>query len=219
MSGAQLEDRCFVSFEQPVINQPLTCILGIALEPRTGIAQPKAVAPGVHVGHQAITSDAVELTSEYDLQVADRRFLEVIAARVGFELLSPVAGHADDVTGFVQQRMQRGVTTSMNSATDDTGFTVPPETSDNRLTVLLHPDTQAIPVEQGFDRCQRHIGYGKHVLQRGDLLKYSVYQIADDRLTQKVFFMCLTEHKRLVVSVISGKRNVLWREQAGFAGH
>ena len=47
--------------------------------------------------------------------------------------------------------MKRGVTTSMNSTTDDTGFTVSPETSGDRFAVLLHLDTQAIPVKQGFD--------------------------------------------------------------------
>jgi len=193
-----------------VINQPLTRILSIALKPRAGIAQSKAVAPGVHVDHQAITSDAVKFVGQYHLQVANSRFLKVIAARVGFELLSPVARHTDDVTGFVQQRMKRRIKTNMHGTTDDACFTVSPETSDNRLVVMLHLDAQAILVEQGFNRCQRHIGYRKHVLQRGDLLEHGAYQVADDSLTHQVFFMCLTEHERLVVGVIARIRNVLW---------
>jgi len=201
-----------------LVNQPLTRVLGIALEPRTGITQPETVAPAIHVGYQAITADTVEFIREHHLQVADRRFLEVVAAGIGLELLSPVAGHANNVAGFMQQRVHGGITTNMNGAADDAGFTISPEAPGNRLAVWLHLDAQAVSVEQGFDRCHGHISYSEHALQRRNLLEYRAYKITNDSLTHQVFFTSLSEHKRFIVGVVAGKCDVLWRHQACFAG-
>ena len=107
----------------------------------------------------------------------------------------------------------------MDGATDNASFAVSPETSGDRLAVLLYLNTQAVPGKQGFDRCHGHIGYGKHDLQRGDLLEYRAHKITNDSLTHQVFFTSLSEHERFVVGVVAGKCDVLWRQQACFAGY
>jgi hypothetical protein len=52
--------------------QPVACIAGILFEPGAGVAEPEAVAPGVHVAHQALAADLLQASRQQDLQVADR---------------------------------------------------------------------------------------------------------------------------------------------------
>ena len=103
MSVAQHERWRTARREQRMVNQPLTCILSVSLEPGRRIAQTKAITPGIHVAHQALTPDASYLVSQNELQVADRRFFEDIATGIRLQLPAALARHADDVAGFVQQ--------------------------------------------------------------------------------------------------------------------
>jgi len=102
MSGAQSEARLAVCGQQIIINQPLTRVFGITLKPGVGTAEAKAVSPRVHVGHQPITTNAVDLIAQDNLQIANGGLFEVITTRISLQLFAPLSGHANDMAGFVK---------------------------------------------------------------------------------------------------------------------
>ena len=103
MSVAQSEARLAICSQQIIIDQPLTCVVSISLKPGASIAESKTVAPCVHVGHQQVWTNAIDLVAEDNLQIANGSLLKVITARISLQLFAPFAGHANDMAGFVQQ--------------------------------------------------------------------------------------------------------------------
>ena len=49
-------------------------------------AEAKTISPAIHIGHQPRLIDTVDLICQYDLQVANRGFLEVVAAGVAIQI-------------------------------------------------------------------------------------------------------------------------------------
>ena len=77
-------------------------IFCVLVKPGSGTPKAKTVAPGVHVGHQSISSDAADLIGQQNLQKTDGGLLEIVAARVPLETAATLLIHADDMTGLVE---------------------------------------------------------------------------------------------------------------------
>ncbi len=86
-----------------MIHKELVSILGITLEPVATGTETKAVSPGIHVEHEPVTTDTVDLVGQNDLQVAHRGFFEIVSTRIAIQPDAPVFRHADQMTGFVEQ--------------------------------------------------------------------------------------------------------------------
>jgi len=86
-----------------MIQKKILRIVGIVFEPGTGAAEAKTVAPGIHVGHDALPPHAGNVVGENDLQVTNSRFFEVIATGIPVKPATPVTIHADDMAGLMKK--------------------------------------------------------------------------------------------------------------------
>jgi hypothetical protein len=134
-----------------MINQPLASILRIGLEPGAGIAEAKTVSPCVHVGYQPISTDSFQLVTENNLQIANRGLLELIATRIGLKLRATLACHANDVTGFVQQRVDGRVGTNKDVMTDHPGLTISPKAACYGLAIRPYSQLQSVATQQRLE--------------------------------------------------------------------
>ena len=78
-------------------------IYGVLLEPCARIAKAETVAPGIHVGHEAFPPNTRDVIGEYDLQVTYCGLLKVVASGVPVKPVAPLAIHANDMAGLVQE--------------------------------------------------------------------------------------------------------------------
>ena len=122
--------------------KPAEGVLGILLEPAPGIAETKAVPPGVHVSHESVATDISQLIRQQNLQVAHRGFLDFAAASVAIQHTPTGFVHADDVAGFMEHRMDRRVRSHEYPAADQSGLRLPPKAAANGLSRLDPLDGQ-----------------------------------------------------------------------------
>src|SRR5262249_14594563 len=106
--------------------KPRVRIAGIRLEPGARAAEPEAVAPRVHVLHEARAAPPREFTPPEYLQVAHRRLLVVVAARIAVQLRAALRGHADEVACLVQHRVHRRVGARVDLIALQSGLALPP---------------------------------------------------------------------------------------------
>ena len=150
-------------------DEPRACIVRVAVEPARRAAAAETVSPGVHVLHQARPADTCKLIGEEDLQETDRGFLEVVTACVAIEAGAPLIAHANDVTGLVQYRMQRRVSTTKYLPADNPRLRLSPEAATNRF-VVGHPNgNEAISRQQRIDDCRFQVSQPQYarVVERG----------------------------------------------------
>jgi hypothetical protein len=112
-----------------VIHKKIARVFGIVLKPVARIAEPEAVAPGIHVRHQPISPDTLDVVSKNKLQVTHRGFFQVVAARISIEAIAALAVHAYDVTGLVQEGMYRRIFPDEHRPPYYSGFGITPETA------------------------------------------------------------------------------------------
>jgi hypothetical protein len=86
-----------------MIHKKLCCIFGVGLEPVLGTSKPKTVTPGIHVEHESLSADAIDMVGQHDLQVANSRFLKIVTTRVTVQSAASLLCHTDDVACFVEQ--------------------------------------------------------------------------------------------------------------------
>lgn len=127
-------------------DQPGGGILGIFGEPTRRAAEAKAVAPGVHITHQAMSPDTRQFIGKYDLQVADRGFLEIVTSRIPIKMFPAAGIHADYMAGFVEHRVNGRIRTQENCDTDNAGLGFTPVTARNRRVLfhVFHDQTEAL---------------------------------------------------------------------------
>jgi hypothetical protein len=131
--------------------QPVPSVLCIAMEPGPGVAKAKTVTPCIHIAHYPLATHTLELICQHNLQIADRRLFEVVAARVTVEIISSLSGHTDRMTHFMQQRMHGSILASVNRMPFDTGLAVTPETPGNCFISAEHYQPQAKSFDKQLD--------------------------------------------------------------------
>jgi hypothetical protein len=146
-----------------MLEQPIACILGIILEPQLRSPEAKTIPPGIHIRHEPMAANPVEFISKHDLQIAYRRFFEVIATRIAVELLAALLRHANGVAGLMQQRMNGGIAAHVYVATDNARFLVTPETSGDRLVAALQTKCQTVLCQQFLKARQRQISDDEYI--------------------------------------------------------
>ena len=112
-----------------MIHKKIARVFGIVLKPVARVAEPEAVAPGVHVRHQPISPDTLDVVSKNNLQVTHRGFFQVVAARISIEAIAALAVHAYDVTGLVQEGVHRRICPDEYRPPYYSGFGITPETT------------------------------------------------------------------------------------------
>jgi len=110
-----------------------------------------------------MAADPIDFIGKHDLQIAYRRFFEVIATRITVELLAALLRHANSVASLMQQRMNGSVVAHVNVTADDARFLVTPETSGNRLVAPLQTKCQVVLRQQFLKSRQRQIGDDEYV--------------------------------------------------------
>jgi hypothetical protein len=86
-----------------MILKKLCRIFGVSLEPVSGISQPKTVTPRIHVEHQPISANPFDTVRQHDLQVANGRFLKIVAACITYKTATSFPGHTDNVARLMEQ--------------------------------------------------------------------------------------------------------------------
>ena len=119
-------------------------ILSVLLKPVLRTTETKTVSPGIHIRHQPVSPDALDVVSQQDLQVADRRFFQVIATRIAVETVASLSIHADNMTGLVQKRMHRRISPNEHGPAHYTGFGISPETTCNACPVGLDYEVKTV---------------------------------------------------------------------------
>ena len=97
---------------------------------------------------QALAADARQFVGKHDLQVADRRFLEIIAAGVPVKFPPALGIHTDDVAGLVEHRVHRCIRPQVHTSADDAGLGLAPETPGNRRVAVDESRLQSKAIEQ-----------------------------------------------------------------------
>jgi hypothetical protein len=146
-----------------MLEQPLARILRIILEPQLRSPEAKTIPPGIHIRHEPMAADPVDFISKHYLQIADRRFFEIIATRIAVELLTALLRHANGVASLMQQRMNGRIAAYVNVATDNARFLITPETSGNRMVAPLQVKCQVILRQQFLKSRQRQISDDEYV--------------------------------------------------------
>jgi hypothetical protein len=85
-----------------MIHKKLCSILCIVLKPVARFAEAKTITPGIHIEHQPVAANTVNVIGQDDLQVTNGGFLKIIATGISVETRTSVLGHANDMAGFVQ---------------------------------------------------------------------------------------------------------------------
>ena len=86
-----------------MIRKKLCRVFGITLEPVSSIPETKTVAPVIHVQHEAVATYALNVVSQYKLQIADGGFFQVITTGVSMKGGTSVCSHANHMTGLVKE--------------------------------------------------------------------------------------------------------------------
>ncbi len=120
-----------------MIDKKFSRIVGIGLKPVTRIAEPKTVTPGIHIRHQAITTDILNIVRKDNLQVTNGRLLKVITACITIKIITPLAIHADDMAGLMQERMYRCISSNKDSPSHNASFGFAPEAASNGCAIRL----------------------------------------------------------------------------------
>lgn len=119
-----------------MVPQPGARLLGVLLEPSRSAAEPKTVAPGIHIGEQALRPHPRQLLRHQHLQHADRILLGDIATGIGMQRCAPRAIHADEMRGLVQRRMHRRIVAQIDEGADQAGLGRAPKGARNRRARL-----------------------------------------------------------------------------------
>ncbi len=130
-----------------MIHKKIARVFGIVLKPVARVAEPEAIAPGVHVRHQAISPDALDIVCKNKLQVTHCGFFQVVAARISIEAIAPLAIHAYDVTGLVQEGVHRRIRPDKYRPPNYTGFGITPETACYGCIVRLNDQFETKTLE------------------------------------------------------------------------
>lgn len=85
-----------------MIHKKLCCIICIVLEPVARLAETKTIAPGIHIQHQPVSSDTVNVVGQDDLQKTNGCFFKIITTGVAIKARTSILRHTDDMAGFVQ---------------------------------------------------------------------------------------------------------------------
>ncbi len=120
--------------------KPCAGIFGILFIPAPRAAETKTVSPVIHVSHEPCSARSGKLACQNDLQVTHGTLLEIVTARIAFELRSSCRRHADNVGDFVKHGVNRCVVSNKDPVTDNTCFRFCPETPVNRMTAGYHFD-------------------------------------------------------------------------------
>jgi hypothetical protein len=134
--------------------KPGARILGIAFEPGPRRAQAKRVAPGIHIGHDALAADARQGIAKDDLQIAGGIFLGLGIGGIGVDLHTPLQWRDDQMTGFVQERMHRRIATRVDVRTDHAGFGRTPVAAGYRCTIGDLHQSQTVAAQQVNRACE-----------------------------------------------------------------
>ncbi len=135
---------------QPAFDQPRLRVFGVLLKPRLCRPQPIRVPPGIHVGHQPRTADTRQTPGQHDLQVAGGIFLGHRIGGVGVHLRAPLRRQYDQVAGFMQHRMHRGVIAHIDIAGDDARLGLAPVAAGNRFACGHVVQAKAMRGEQAL---------------------------------------------------------------------
>lgn len=148
-----------------MINKKFMGVLGIVLKPLEGVSQAKTVTPRIHVSHDASASCTFDVVGEQNLQVAHSRFLKIVTARIAVEAVSTRTIHTDDVTGFVQERVQRCVLSDENRSANNTRLRIAPETAAYLFTSALHNKLQPESCKEGDQDTLANVIDGQDIAQ------------------------------------------------------
>lgn len=148
-----------------MIHKKFTRILGVLFEPVPRVAEPETVAPGIHIQHQAIPPDPIDMVRQQDLQITYGRFLQVIATGVAIETISSLPIHANDVTGLMQERVHRRIRPHVDRTLHHPGFRVTPEAAPDAFAGGLHDEPEAITLEQGGQNIMADVTHAKDARQ------------------------------------------------------
>lgn len=129
-----------VGLKKAVSFEPCAGIFGILFIPAPRAAETKTVSPAIHVSHEPCPARSGKLACQNDLQVTHGTLLEIVTARIAFELRSSCRRQADIVGDFVKQGVNRCVVSNKDPVTDNTCFRFCPETPVNRMTAGYHFD-------------------------------------------------------------------------------
>ena len=121
-----------------MIHKKIARIFCIVLKPVERVAKPEAITPGVHVRHDPISPDTLNVVCQNNLQVTYRGFFQVVAARISIKAIAALAIHADDVTGLVQEGVHRRICPDEYRPPYYSGFGITPETAGYRCIVRLN---------------------------------------------------------------------------------
>ncbi len=99
--------------------QPSPGILSVFREPSFSPTQTEAVSPFIHVADYPVAPYAVQVIRQHDLWLANCRFLKIIASGITIEMLTPIAGHTDNVANLVQHRMYRRICPNIDALSGD----------------------------------------------------------------------------------------------------
>lgn len=102
-------------------------VLGVFLEPERGFAKPKTVAPLVHIPHQPVFAHAGYFIGKQYLQIAHGCLFKIVATGIAVEARASLLVHADGMTCFMQQGVNRCIAAYVYVVGYDARFTVSPE--------------------------------------------------------------------------------------------
>jgi hypothetical protein len=146
--------------QQAKRTQPGARVPGVPFEPGPGRTEPKGVAPGVHIPHHSFAPETRQFVRQQDLQVADRVLLVVVAARVRVQARAAGGIHADEMAGFVQDRVQRRVVPEQQRAPLQAGLLRAPERTRNGLPLGHAAKLQPVAPQQAPERLAQRWGGG-----------------------------------------------------------
>jgi len=131
-----------------MINKELSCIVGIVPKPVISAAKAKAVAPGVHVLHQARVPTTRQAIGKNDLQITDAGLLKIISACIPNETVAARPRHANDVTTLVQQGMDGCISSNVNRLAYNTSLRLAPVTAGDSFAIALDHQAESVVSEE-----------------------------------------------------------------------
>jgi hypothetical protein len=134
-----------------MLYQPLKGIAGILGKPAPCTTKPKTISPGIHVTGQSLTANAGQVVGQYDLQIANGSFLKIITAGIPVQICATIITHANDVTNFMQHRVDWRVIANKNTLANDARFRFAPVATRDCLSVADAFRKEAKPLQEPID--------------------------------------------------------------------
>src|ERR1700680_1909681 len=152
MSGARSSRDASRKVNDTVLAKPFARVRRILINPRTLVAEPEAVTPGVHVGERPLAPHARQLLREQHLQITYRGLFQIVAACVAVEPGAPLGRHADVVTRLVQDGMHGRVVTCVEALALQARLGIAPVRAGYHLPGDDQSELQAVTLEQHAER-------------------------------------------------------------------